>query len=258
MEITILGTGTSVGIPSLGPLGWGKCDPKNPKNKRQRCAAVIQEKETTILIDAGPDIKNQLIDNQIKKIDAVLITHEHSDHVAGLDELRAFYFPNKNKINLFTHKRTADYLKKKFEYLFKKDKNSQSYFEPPLMLNEIKYLNKFKLGSFEIMPIKQNHGVMDSLGFVFNNKFAYCTDVVNFPDKSFSHLHNLDTLILEGLRDYPHVAHAHFELAFKWISLLKPKKTYLTHFSPESDHDYVKKLCPKNVEPAYDGLKINI
>ena len=77
-------------------------------------------------------------------------------------------------------------------------------------------------------------------------------------DKSFSHLHILDTLILEGLRDYPHVAHAHFELAFKWISLLKPKKTYLTHFSPESDHDYVKKLCPKNVEPAYDGLKINI
>ena len=99
MKIIILGTGTSVGIPSLGPLGWGRCDPQNPKNKRQRCSVLIQDKNTNILIDAGPDIKNQLIDHNVKSLDAVLITHEHSDHVAGLDELRAFYFQNKQKIN---------------------------------------------------------------------------------------------------------------------------------------------------------------
>ena len=137
MKIIILGTGTSVGIPSLGPLGWGRCDPHNPKNKRQRCSVLIQDKSTNILIDAGPDIKNQLIDHNVKSLDAVLITHEHSDHVAGLDELRAFYFQNKQKINLYTHINTGKYLIKRFDYLFNKKYNSQSYFEPPLEFNEI-------------------------------------------------------------------------------------------------------------------------
>ena len=101
MKITVLGTGTSVGIPSLGPLGWGNCDPLNPKNKRQRCALLVQHKETNILVDAGPDIKNQLIEHEVRHLDAVLITHEHSDHVAGLDELRAFYFRDKIKLNFY-------------------------------------------------------------------------------------------------------------------------------------------------------------
>ena len=258
MKIIILGTGTSVGIPSLGPLGWGKCDPTNPKNKRQRCSVIIQDQNTNILVDAGPDIKNQLIDHNIKSLDAVLITHEHSDHVAGLDELRAFYFQKKQKLNLFTHINTGQYLMKRFDYLFDKKYNSQSYFEPPLNYKEIHHYEDFKINNINIKPIKQNHGVMDSLGFIFNNKFAYCTDVVNFPEKSFKELYGLDILILEGLRSTPHVAHAHFELSFKWIDILKPKYTYLTHFSPESDHEEVLNICPKNVEPAYDGLILNI
>ena len=258
MKIIILGTGTSVGIPSLGPLGWGRCDPQNPKNKRQRCSVLIQDKNTNILIDAGPDIKNQLIDHNVKSLDAVLITHEHSDHVAGLDELRAFYFQNKQKINLYTHINTGKYLIKRFDYLFNKKYNSQSYFEPPLEFNEIHYYKDFIINDINIKPIKQNHGVMDSIGFVFNNKFAYCTDVVNFPKKSFEQLYGMDILVLEGLRSKPHVAHAHFELSFKWINELKPKYTYLTHFSPDSDHEEVLSICPKNVEPAYDGLILRI
>ena len=258
MRIIVLGTGTSVGIPSLGPLGWGNCNPNNPKNKRQRCALLIQDGETNILIDAGPDIKNQLIDHGIKKLDAVLITHEHSDHVSGLDELRAFYFQNRIKLRLFTHKRTADHLLKRFDYLFRKNDNSQSYFQPPLVLEEIIYYQDFKINNLNIKPIKQNHGVMDTIGFIFNSKFAYCTDVVNFPKKSFDKLYNLDLLILEGLRYRPHIAHAHFDLSFKWINELKPKFTYLTHFSPDSDHNQVLEICPKNVEPAYDGLVLNI
>ena len=258
MKIIILGTGTSVGIPSLGPLGWGRCDPKNPKNKRQRCSILIKDQNTNILIDAGPDIKNQLIDHNIKSLDAVLITHEHSDHVAGLDELRAFYFQNKQKLNLFTHIHTGNYLMKKFDYLFNKKYNSPSYFEPPLNFKEIHYYKDFKINNINIKPIKQNHGVMDTLGFIFNDKFAYCTDVVNFPEKSFNELYGLDILILEGLRTKPHIAHAHFELSFKWIDKLKPKYTYLTHFSPESDHLEVTNICPNNVEPAYDGLILDI
>ena len=109
IKITVLGTGTSVGIPALGQLGWGKCDPSNPKNKRQRCAVLLQNEDTTILIDAGPDIKNQLIEHNIHKLDAVFITHSHSDHVAGLDELRPFYFYNREKIKIFTNKETSNF-----------------------------------------------------------------------------------------------------------------------------------------------------
>ena len=118
IKITVLGTGTSVGIPALGKLGWGKCDPSNPKNKRQRCAVLIQSKDTNILVDAGPDIKNQLIGHNIEKLDAVLITHSHSDHVSGLDELRPFYFYNREKIKIFTNKETSNFLLKRFNYLF--------------------------------------------------------------------------------------------------------------------------------------------
>ena len=102
MKITLLGTGTSVGIPSLGQLGWGKCNPQNPKNKRQRCAVLIQSNNTNILIDAGPDIKNQLIDHNLPSLDGIIITHEHADHISGLDELRPFYFPKQEKIKIYT------------------------------------------------------------------------------------------------------------------------------------------------------------
>ena len=258
MKIIALGTGTSVGIPSLGRLGWGRCDPNNLKNKRQRCAILVKDKDNTVLVDAGPDIKNQLWDNSVENIDSILITHEHSDHVSGLDELRPFYFYNRKKINLFTHKRTALFLNKRFDYLFNKSSNSQSYFEPPLQMNYIKYYDELNIGNINIKTIKQNHGVMNTLGFIFNDKFAYCTDVVSFPKKSFELLYNLDLLIITGLRVSPHVAHAHFDRTFDWIKELKPKLCYLTHLSPDSDHDEVLKICPKNVEPAYDGLTIDI
>ena len=258
MKINVLGTGTSVGIPSIGKLGWGKCNPDNPKNRRQRCAITVENNNTRVLVDAGPDIKNQLWDNNIDKIDSLLITHEHSDHVSGLDELRPFYFSSRQKIDVFTHKRTASFIKKRFDYLFTKSSNSQSYFEPPLKMNIINFYEEFEIGNINIKTIKQDHGVMNTLGFIFNNKFAYCTDVVNFPKKSFDLLYDLDVLIITGLRESPHIAHAHFDMTFKWIKELKPKFTYLTHFSPDSDHEEVLKLCPKNVEPAYDGLIITI
>ncbi len=253
-----MGTGTSVGIPSLGALGWGKCDPLNPKNRRQRCSVLIQDNETNILIDAGPDIRNQLLENNINKIDALLITHDHSDHISGLDELRPFYFTNRMKLNLYTHKTTAKLIKKRFNYLFEKQSNSQSYFQPPLFINEIEYYDFVKINNFSIKSIKQYHGVSNTLGFIINDKFAYCTDVVKFPEKSFKKLYNLDLLIISALRETPHLAHAHFDLTFEWIKKLKPKQSYLTHFSPDSDHDYVSSICPDSVEPAYDGLIINL
>ncbi len=257
IKITVLGTGTSVGIPALGKLGWGKCNPNNLKNKRQRCSILIQNQKTTILVDAGPDIKNQLIAHNIKKIDAVFITHQHSDHIAGLDELRPFYFYDKKKIKIYTNLETSKFLLARFDYLFKKNKNSQSYFEPPLEVIIIKYYQKIMIDNIIIKSIKQHHGAINTLGFIINSNFAYCTDVVSFPKKSFNLLHNLKAIIITGLREEPHTAHAHFDLTFSWIDKLKPKIAYLTHLSPESDHDVVTKLCPPGIYPAFDGLIIN-
>ncbi len=258
LKITVLGTGTSVGIPALGKLGWGKCDPSNPKNKRQRCSLLVQNKDTNILIDAGPDIKNQLIEHNIQKLDAVFITHQHSDHISGLDELRPFYFYNNDKIKIYTNKETSLFLLERFNYLFDKSPSSQSYFKPPLEMHIIDYFEEILINDVFIKTIKQNHGAIDTLGFIFNNNFAYCTDVVSFPKQSFDNLVNLKVLIITGLREAPHMAHAHFDLTFKWISNLKPEVAYLTHLSPESDHEVVTKLCPPGVWPAYDGLVINI
>ncbi len=254
MKITLLGTGTSVGIPSLGQLGWGKCDPKNPKNKRQRCSALIQSNDINILVDAGPDIKNQLIDHNLNELHGVILTHEHSDHISGLDELRPFYFPKQQKLNVFTDNRTANFVNNRYNYLFEKDKNSQSYFKPPMKLNIINYYDEINIDGVKIKTIKQNHGVIDTIGLIVNDQFGYCTDVVDFPEDSFNQLKNLDVLVITGLRSRPHVAHAHFDLTFDWLKILKPKMAYLTHLSPDSDHEYVQSICPKNVEPGYDNL----
>ena len=154
MKITLLGTGTSVGIPSLGQLGWGKCNPKNPKNKRQRCAVLIQSNNTNILIDAGPDIKNQLIGHNLPSLDGIIITHEHADHISGLDELRPFYFPKQEKINIYTVERTANFLSTRFDYLFNKNEKSQSYFKPPMNLNILNYYDEINFNDINIDEIK--------------------------------------------------------------------------------------------------------
>ena len=145
MKITMLGCGTSVGIPALGRAGWGTCDPQNPKNRRQRCAILIQTKNTTILIDAGPDIRNQLLPLNINKLDAVLITHTHSDHVAGMDDLRVFYWPDQNKIKLFGSEEHGKDVLCRFPYLFQKNLSSPSYFIPPFEWNTIKSMSSLKL-----------------------------------------------------------------------------------------------------------------
>ena len=192
MKITLLGTGTSVGIPSLGQLGWGKCNPKNPKNLRQRCSVLIQSNDTNILIDAGPDIKNQLINHNLDCLNAIIITHEHADHISGLDELRPFYFPKQEKINVYTIERTANFLSNRFDYLFEKNEKSQSYFKPPMSLNVLNYYDEINFNDINIKTIKQHHGVIDTIGLIINDKFAYCTDVVDFPQDSFNKLRNLE------------------------------------------------------------------
>ena len=256
MKITMLGCGTSVGVPSLGILGWGKCNPNNPKNIRQRSSVLIQENGFNILIDAGPDVRNQLLGAKIEKIDAVLITHTHSDHISGLHELRPFFFGNRKNIPIYGNKKSISRIFKQFDFLFAKEPSSPSYYIPPMTLNEIKE-GKIDFFGFDLDIFTQNHGNTDSLGFKFNNKFAYSTDVVKMPEKNFKLLENLDLWIVEGLRDDPHEAHAHFDLTFEWINRVSPKKSILTHLG-HVDYDYILSICPNNVFPGYDGLTIKL
>ena len=258
MKITMLGCGTSVGIPALGRAGWGTCDPQNPKNRRQRCAILIQTKSTTILIDAGPDIRNQLLPMNISKLDAVLITHTHSDHVAGMDDLRVFYWPDQNKIKLFGSEEHGKDVLCRFPYLFQKNLSSPSYFIPPFEWNSIETDELFKIGDVTIRTQFQKHGSGFSLGFVFNEKFAYSTDVSELDDEYLNSISNIPIWIVETLRETPHSAHAHFDLTFSWIQKVKPAKCYLTHLGLESDYESLLNVCPPNVEPGYDGLVIEI
>ena len=258
MKVTLLGCGTSVGVPALGRAGWGKCDPDNPKNRRQRCAVLVQKDGFNLLIDAGPDIRNQLIAAGNPKIHAVLITHTHSDHVAGMDDLRTYYWPEEQKIPIYGTATTLDDLKAKYNYLFVKNERSPTYFVPSLEAVEIKPDSTITIGGFDIKVLLQHHGRINSLGFVFDGSFAYSTDVVEIPDYNFEHLKGLDLWIVEGLRPNPHQAHAHFDLTFEWIERCQPKRAVLTHLGLESDYEETLAICPENTEPGFDGQVFEI
>lgn len=258
MKVTMLGCGTSVGVPTVGPAGWGACNPDEPKNNRQRCAVLVEKDDFVLLVDAGPDIRHQLLSHNVKKIDAVLITHTHSDHVAGLDDLRPYYFTKREKIPLYGTAHDLDNLHERFDYLFVKSSDSPTYFQPVLESHVISADSCFTLGGIHIRTLLQFHGRVTSLGFVFDGRFGYSTDVVDMPDEAFAHLTGLDFWIVEMLRDEPHQAHAHFDLTMDWIKRCKPKRAALTHLGLESDYQTLLAKCPDGVEPGYDGLSITL
>ena len=167
MKVTMLGCGTSVGVPALGHAGWGGCDPNDPRNRRQRCAVLVEINDKVILVDAGPDIRNQLLPLGLKRIDALLITHTHSDHVAGLDDLRAFYWPDRIDIPVYATKQHGIDILARFPYLFTKHAESPSYFVPPMKMNLIAANDILEIGGCKIEIFHQDHGNASSLGFLF-------------------------------------------------------------------------------------------
>ena len=158
LKITLLGCGTSVGVPCLGRAGWGLCDPNEPKNRRQRCALLVQSETTTVLVDAGPDIRNQLLPLDMPSLDGLLITHTHSDHVAGLDDLRVYYWPDKKEIDMYAKQTHGNDIIARMPYMFKKKKESPSYFVPPLKHHEIAAGQSLNIGDIKIDVLHQDHG----------------------------------------------------------------------------------------------------
>jgi len=258
MKVTMLGCGTSVGVPALGHAGWGRCDPSDPRNRRMRCAVLVETDTTTILVDAGPDIRQQLLPLSLKKIDGLLITHTHSDHVAGLDDLRAFYWPERHELPVYTTVDHGQDIVARFPYLFSKSPSSPSYFVPPMRHEPIEIDTTLNIGDCRIEVFHQDHGNTTSLGFLFNDRFAYSTDVVGLSDAVLDRLVGVPLWIVEALRDTPHQSHSHYEQTFSWIDRVKPGRAVLTHLGLEADYSELSDICPPNTEPGVDGMEFTV
>ena len=252
-NLIFLGTGTSQGVPVIG-CSCPVCKSKNNKDNRLRSSVILQLNKKKILIDTGPDFRLQCLRAGIDKLDAVFYTLEHRDHVAGVDELRTFYYMNKNSIPIYLTKRVLNALKQDYSYLF----SEEDYFgKPKFDINIIEKSNNFSVFNTNITPIEVMHYKLPVIGFrVFN--LAYITDANNINKKEMEKLLNLDVLIINCLQIKPHISHFNLNQALELIEFLKPKFSYLTHISHNLGlHNEVQKKLPSNVFLAYDQLQIN-
>ena len=254
IEVTILGCGSSGGVPLIGNI-WGPCDPNDNRNIRRRVSILVKKNKKTFLVDTSPDLRMQMLDANIKDIDAVLYTHSHADHVHGIDDLRAFCWQRKDNkpLPIYSDQYTIDQITNRFDYAFE---NKYGPAVPSLAANTISIGNNTIQG-VNIEAIKQIHGKGFSLGYRFDN-VAYSTDVNNMPDESMEQLKNLDLWIVDCVRYEPHYSHSHFDQTISWIKQLKPKRAILTHMGHWLDYNDLKNKCPDNVEPGIDGMVIKI
>ncbi|PKG50942.1 MBL fold metallo-hydrolase [Olleya sp. 1-3] len=253
MKITFLGTGTSQGIPIIGST-HPVCLSTNSKDKRLRVSIMVEWDDKIFVVDCGPDFRQQMLLANPEKIDALLFTHEHADHTAGLDDIRPFCF-RQGDLPIYTHKRVIEQLKIRFEYVFATENRYPG--APTVSVNEIKN-EAFTIAGKSIIPIEALHYKLQVFGFRFDN-FAYLTDVKTITQTELDKLKDLDVLVINALRIKEHISHLNLEQALEIIALLKPKRAYLTHVSHLLGfHDEVEKQLPENVFLAYDQLKITI
>ena len=245
-----------MGVPR--PDGFfGNCDPKNKKNYRLRCSALLKTDREVILFDTSPDLRQQLINNNIKKIDKVFYSHMHADQTHGINDLRVFFIKNKKTIPIYADKITSKYLFKTFRYCF--IGNNKDY-PAILKLNSLnkKLVIKSKIKDIKIKAISVDHGNIKSICYIIDKKLAYISDVSNINKKDFKYFKNLKYLIIDclWLRDHP--SHLNLQKCLNIIKEFKPKKSILTNLHSDLDYQKLKMLLPKNVVPAYDGLTVNL
>ena len=252
-KFTILGCGSSLGSPWITNY-WGNCNKHNDKNIRTRCSAHFQYKDISVLIDTSPDIKNQFKKNKIKNVDAVIYTHEHADQTFGIFELRPFFWINKKKIDIYGSKKTIKELKKKFDFCFKEKQGYSPILKDHIIKNNFtikKGANKIKIKSFETA-----HGLTKSTAYIVN-KTAYLSDCSFVPTNSIKNLYNLDYLVIDCLRVKFHPGHLNLNGALALAKECKPKRTILTNLHVEFDYKKLKEILPKDIIPAFDGMRFN-
>jgi phosphoribosyl 1,2-cyclic phosphate phosphodiesterase len=262
ISLTILGCGSSGGVPRPG-LGWGACDPAEPKNRRRRCSLLVRrrgpEGETVVLIDTSPDLREQLLDADVNNLDAVLFTHEHADHTHGIDDLRPLFIHRRRKLDAYIDEPTSRALHARFGYCFMTPPGS----DYPPIVNEHRIAPgrtltiEGKGGPVGFLPILFEHGDIPALGFRFGG-VAYSPDLNDMSEDSAAALAGLDLWIVDALRHAPHPSHFSLNDALAWIERLKPKRAILTNLHADLDYETLRTSLPAHIRPAHDGMTVDI
>ncbi len=259
LTYTILGCGSSMGVPRVA-LGWGDCDPNNPKNRRRRCSLLITQTNaaghrTRVLIDVTPDCREQLLDAEVDWLDGVLITHEHADHTHGIDDLRPLFVHKRRRVDVYLDEPTSRAMHARFSYCFTTPPGS----DYPPILQEKRLTPGYAVrisgqgGDIEALPVLQNHGDIPSLGFRIGN-VAYSADIKSLPDESLPLMQGLDVWIVDALRKSPNPSHLNLDEALQWIERVKPKRAILTNLHTDMDYATLKAELPPHIEPGFDGM----
>ena len=258
LKFTILGCGSSGGVHRPA-LGWGDCDPHNPKNRRRRTSLLVERRDgdrvTRVLVDTSPDLREQMLDAEVDWLDAVVYTHEHADHTHGIDDLRAFFLKRHRRVDVYLDKATSASMRAKFGYCFASPPGSDY---PPIVTEHRLTAGspitvQGEGGPLAALPFLQEHGDIASLGFRFGS-VAYSADVSGVPEDSLALLGGLDVWIVDALRYRPHPSHFSLDDALRWIERLKPRRAILTNLHTDLDYEVLRGKLPVHVVPAFDGM----
>lgn len=256
MKITVLGCGASLGTPAAGGF-WGRCDPAEPRNARTRASILVQSETTNVLVDASYDLRQQLNRVGLQKIDGALLSHAHSDHVNGLDDLRMAAYHNNCLVPLYSNRETLDEVHRRWPYLF--ERHESGIYVEFLTQNVIGNNDRFKIGDIDVTSFEQDHLTCKSLGFRFGD-VAYSVDMADLEEKSLQALRGIETWIVDAgsYQKDPPKTHANIQRVMQWAERLKPKLTYLTVLTTHMDYKTLCDELPPHIRPAYDGLEIDL
>jgi phosphoribosyl 1,2-cyclic phosphate phosphodiesterase len=259
-RVTILGCGSSGGVPRVGG-DWGVCDPDEPRNQRTRCSLLIEQwreapgagDPTTVLIDTSPDLRQQLLRARVRRLDAIVYSHDHADQAHGIDDVRALAYAMRRRIPTFMDAATQASLEKRFGYVFHGEGGYPPILETRALLTPGAPISiDGPGGGVELLPLDQDHGHIRSLGFRFGD-VAYSNDTAGLPAETFAALEKLELWIVDALRRTPHPSHAHLERTLGWVEALQPARTVLTNLHVDMDYATLREELPRGVEPAHDG-----
>lgn len=261
LKVTILGCGGSGGVPQIGGEDgrgwWGACDPQNPRNRRTRSSILVEgHGGGRLLVDTGPDLRTQMLACGVPGVDAVLYTHDHADHIMGLDEIRILNRLAGRPLEAFATERTLDILKRRFDYAFLPS-TAPIFYRPAVEPVRVNPGEAVRMAGHEVQTFLQDHAVMDTVGLRIGG-FAYSTDLVRLPEESEALLHGLDTWVVGCFQRRPHKVHANLDQVLEWVGRLRPRRTVLTHMSPDMDYGWLAAHLPPGVEPAHDGMVLTL
>jgi len=254
MKVTMLGCGPSTGIPTIGP-DWGACDPADPRNRRRRASLLIECHGKTVLIDTSPDMREQLLETHTSRLDAVIMTHAHADHLHGIDDLRSVNRLMQAAIPLYADAPTLAEIERRFGYALRPIEPGGFYYKPTVTPHPID--GPFVAAGLPVVPFTQDHGYSTTLGFRIG-ALGYSTDVTELDDTAFASLAGIELWIVDCLRYEPHPTHSHLAKTLSWIERVKPGRAVLTHMDRPLDYRELAARLPQGVEPGRDGLVIEL